>query len=310
VDSVSSYTLVVATQNSFAAPLIVVPLIDTSYVPAADLPVGAIYWRVRADSHPYSRYSTFTIQSEDVPFLVPYEPEVTRDRTPTLRWHSVDGATTYTLAVADTVSFTDPMVSLILSDTSYTLAAELPAGMTYWHVKSDLDTTWSAVDSFYIQPDTIPFLVRFSGDTVGDRTPAFAWHPVTGATSYRVQIADNAAFTDPMAIPVSDTTYTPAVGLAFGRWYWRVSCSLGFSLYPPADSLYIDQVTLTLPTRPLSTLPPGIGRWSTYDLHGRLIDGGRSTRTSRVRVGGPGVYIVEAQGKAVRALVARSPAAP
>ena len=66
--------------------------------------------------------------------------------------------------------------------------------------------------------------------------PSFSWQAVSGATGYRIEIADNPDFTDPLVSQdVANTSFTPTQPLQFGtRYHWRVaslgSCgSSGFS---------------------------------------------------------------------------------
>jgi len=80
---------------------------------------------------------------------------------------------------------------------------------------------------------------RFNGAQVSTSKPLFVWHPVTGATSYKIEFADNSAFTGCYSVPVNDTAYQAGVGLSAGMWYWHVSCSRNLGLFSPADSLMI-----------------------------------------------------------------------
>jgi hypothetical protein len=93
-------------------------------------------------------------------------------------------------------------------------------------------------------PDSIPALVRFNGAQVSTSKPLFIWHPVTGATSYKIEFADNRAFTGCYSVPVNDTVYLPAIGLPNGMWYWHVSCSRNFTLFCPMDSVMIAATAL------------------------------------------------------------------
>ena len=68
-----------------------------------------------------------------------------------------------------------------------------------------------------------PVLVGLSGATLTDKTPTLDWSDATGATSYTLQYADNAGFTD--AIEVTDigaSRYTIPVYLGDATYYWRV----------------------------------------------------------------------------------------
>jgi hypothetical protein len=234
-----AYVLVIDTVYTFATPILALPLSDTFYTPQTDLPIDTIYWHVKADSTWYSETGVLHIVDTRIPMLIPYEPKVTGERRPVLRWHSVSGASSYTIAVDTSASFAHPIVHLPQTDTSYTASADLPFGTIRWKVKSSLIDAWSDIDEFVIQEDTVPFLIRYNGAYVSNPRPSFRWHPVAGATSYRIQAADNPLFQDAISVPLSDTTFVPGVDLDVGTWYWRVSCNLNSGLYSPPDSVVI-----------------------------------------------------------------------
>ena len=193
---------------------------------------------LRADSCLVS----FTIINSNpalVPVIIPYQPKVTQERRPLLCWHPVSGASTYTFVIDDNADFSSPISSFPLSDTSYKLLADLPFGAIYWKVKSNLIDVWSSVDKFTVVPDTIPDLIRYNGEAVSTKRPIFAWHPVTNALDYLIQIANNSGFTSAMSLKVSDTSFVPLADLANGTWYWEVSCSRNYTLFAPYDSLII-----------------------------------------------------------------------
>ncbi len=54
--------------------------------------------------------------------------------------------------------------------------------------------------------------------------PEFRWTAVAGATSYRLQFANNAGMAAPFEFTTANTAYTPldAAGFTDGTWYWRV----------------------------------------------------------------------------------------
>ena len=174
-------------------------------------------------------------------------PDITTDTLPVLYWHSVPTATSYTIQISDTADFSTVLFSVPVADTAYTPSAPLPKGNIYWRVKSNLVDIWSDADHFYIQSGDVPFLIRYNGRKVATAKPAFTWHPVATATSYRILIANNNAFTNAITVPMTDTTYIPQVGLAKGFWYWKVSCSINPENYSTCDSLEIDTTVGVIP---------------------------------------------------------------
>jgi hypothetical protein len=241
----STYVIQVDTTNSFFNPLIKTPVADTTFQLSVDLPIDTLFWQVTATINDtlsyFSETGSFIIQDPRVPILYPIIPKATQQKRPSFKWHPVSGASSYTLQVSNSNVFAATIITLPLTDTLTTTSSDLPIGMIYWRVKSDLLDKWSLVDSFQIQSDTVPFLVRFNGDTVSIVRPNFLWNKVQNAASYRIEWADNAGFTNTYATLVQDTSFTPTADLTSGTWFWKVSCSLNYNLYPIPDSLVVGQ---------------------------------------------------------------------
>jgi hypothetical protein len=87
---------------------------------------------------------------------------------------------------------------------------------------------------------SVPFLIRYNGRTVESLRPTFVWNKVSGATTYKIEIAKNASFSNfAVATPLADTAYMPLVDLNEGMYYWRVSSDRNFSQFCARDSLVI-----------------------------------------------------------------------
>jgi Concanavalin A-like lectin/glucanases superfamily len=276
VPNSQGYVVQLDTLSSCANPIQSYSTLDTSLVVPQPLPAGPIFWRVYTMSHGYSTIGSFFVVDSSVPLIIPYLPKVTLNMRPKLTWHPVSGTTQYTLVVAANSSFENPIIELPLGDTVYAPVADLPTGTILWHVKSDLSSRWSQTDSFTIQSDTIPFLIRFNGITVKNLRPVFAWTRVPGGTSYRIEIADNHLFDNMLTTLVSDTTFTPLADLAPGTWHWRVSCSRDYSAFCVPDSVQLDAPAMAGENRNNLTVPgllrfgPGC-RVSFYSLSGRKL---------------------------------------
>ncbi|MFH1761126.1 MAG: LamG-like jellyroll fold domain-containing protein [bacterium] len=244
VNGATAYTFQVSITGSFSNPLISVPTSNTFYTPILDLPVGQIYWRVASDVNPelYSETGNFTLQDKNIPILIPMEPDPTLSRRPTFKWRKVQNAAAYQLIIDRTSSFSSPLVSTPMADTSFTPIIDLPSGNIYWKVKSDLSETFSEVDYFIIQNDSTPVLYGFKGDSIANSRPTFRWKPVTDATAYILQIHTTQSFSNPyISTPVAAASYTPLVSLQQGvKYFWRVSSDLLPNQYSPVDSLVID----------------------------------------------------------------------
>jgi hypothetical protein len=269
IPQAGAYTIQIDTTRAFFNPIIKTPTNDTTYKPLVDLPIDTIYWQITAGINDtlsyFSETGSFIIQDPRVPVLIPIVPKATRQKRPVFSWHPVSGASSYTLQVSNNYAFNNPIVVLPLTDTLDTASTDLPTGSIYWRVKSDLLDKWSIVDSFQIQSDTVPYLIRFEGARVTNVRPKFMWEKVTNATAYRIEWADNAKFANTFATLVQDTSFTPTADLTSGTWYWQVSCDLNYSMFPLPDSLVI--------------VPPnGIRAGNT--LSSRMFFGGRECEVS------------------------------
>jgi hypothetical protein len=271
--------------------------------------VDTIYWHVKSNlSGVYSITSAFIIQDPRIPILIPVIPDPTKNRRPLLNWHTVSSATQYTIMVDNDANFSSPLVTLTINDTFFTPLSNLPVGYVYWKVRSDLLTQYSVADTFYIQPDSIPFLYAFNGAEIFDRRPDFMWQPVAGATTYRIVIDTNPNFSTPaVSLDIGDTAFTPLSNLLYKTYYWRVSCDRNFSLFSPTDSLKIAPPVSTegpfVLAPELSVYPnpftaavafdyrvPGMrsGVLAVYDINGRL--------AYRAKVSGLGRVVWDAKG--------------
>jgi hypothetical protein len=172
------------------------------------------------------------------PTLIAVE-QPTQNRRPVFKWFSVGGATDYTIHVDTARAFAFPLAVLSVSDTTFVPQANLPTSKIYWRVKCANSWKWSLVSSFTIQPDSVPFPMVYAGAVFSGQRPPFCWHPVSGTTTYRIEISDSDSFNAPFSVPLSDTVFIPLADLAEGTWYWRVSCERNFSLFSTLDSVVV-----------------------------------------------------------------------
>ena len=236
----STYTVMADTAGDFTNPLFVVPVPDTAYTPAVDLPYDTIYWKVSTDKKQVSSIDVCVILDARIPSIIPFVPEFFLTKRPIFRWHPVTGADSYTLVVDTNRQFPQPILSVPVSDTSYQPQGDLPADTVYWKVKCDLVATYSPSSRFIIIADSIPMLYRFNGAHYAENQPTFRWSAVDNAANYTIQIDTSGAFSAPfITVMISDTFYTPAIGLSEGIYFWRVSSSRNTTLFSPQDSLVI-----------------------------------------------------------------------
>ena len=240
--TVTIFTIQIAKNSDFLPSVVNEQVSDTFYTCQSNLPFGQIYWRVKADDSQFSSKGSFLLKDGRTPVLIPYFPKLTNNVAPILKWHRLTDATTYTIEIDTIEDFASTIVSVPVSDTSFTPTVPLPFGEIFWRIKSDLNPTWSDTDYFAIQPDTIPFIFRYNGKAINNKRPVFKWYSVSGATSYIIIIADNSSFNNAINLPVSDTSYTMQADLDYKKWYWAVSSSYDFDLFCPTDNLVIDSL--------------------------------------------------------------------
>jgi|WetSurMetagenome_2_1015567.scaffolds.fasta_scaffold00185_28 hypothetical protein len=242
---VGSYTINIDTSRQFESPLIHIPVSDTAFAPFLPLPLDTVYWFVTCNDTPGGRSnvdSVIIVPRDPFPtVLIPVTPDPTVERRPRLAWHGVSVAHLYTLVIDDDITFSSPIVSIQLGDTSFVPLSDLPLGTIYWKVKSDTSLGYSPPSSFTVQPDSIPLLYKFNGATLQQTKPTFAWHPVSNATSYVLQIDTAVGFSSPVyIIPTADTAFMPSTDLSRGTaYYWRVSCGRNATLFSPADTVRV-----------------------------------------------------------------------
>jgi len=74
-----------------------------------------------------------------------------------------------------------------------------------------------------VGPAAPTLLTPLDGASVCDTTPRFAWSPVSGATSYRIQVDESFAFSSPEIDQTTpNTSHTPGTALEPGTTYWHV----------------------------------------------------------------------------------------
>ncbi len=242
--SATVYTLRIDTTANLANPFIVAPIQDTTYTPTIDLPTGTIYWQVTGNNGLVSPISSFVIMDQNVPVPVPFDPNLIIEVRPQFKWHPVSGATSYNLDIDSSIDFSTMILTVPVSDTFYTPLIDLPAATLYWRVKSNLSPQYSESEVVHIQPDSIPFLYRFNGDTAHVLRPDFKWKPVSGATIYQIELDTVGDFAAPfLSVPTSDTAYNPSIDLWDMKLYWHVSSNRTPGVFCLKDSLIVSTIT-------------------------------------------------------------------
>ena len=148
------------------------------------------------------------------------------DLSPTFRWTPVEGFRRFRLQVSADPTFG---ASAILDDvltnaTAYTSNTSYPADtLLYWRVRSDdenlIGLTWSGTGTFMRKlPAPVP---SSTNPTSGEMIPLWTWAPITGASSYDLQVdepdGDHTEFAD---FRSASATFIKMTGT--GKWGWRI----------------------------------------------------------------------------------------
>lgn len=166
-----------------------------------------------------------------------------------LTWNRPTGAVEFDVRVDDAADFATPLVSISnTTNLRYVPTVELPAGRLWWQVRASDGTTESGwvTEEFDHQAKSAPDPIRpLAGTTIQPPTdtPRFAWRPVQGATSYRLEVGPDESFTDPALVISSNQKSTAAVLTGYqvpGPYYWRVKAVLsnGYSTEWSPSLLY------------------------------------------------------------------------
>ncbi len=152
---------------------------------------------------------------------------------PEFSWERVTITSTYRIQFSQDIAFTTK-IEVTTANPSYTPtdATKFPDGAWYWRVRVETPapaSEYSEIRSFtkqWASADNAPLLSSpADGATVAFYdAPVFSWLPVTGAASYRFQIAASAdGFDAPRYNQITlAPAHQPTAKLTNGAYYWRV----------------------------------------------------------------------------------------
>ena len=236
----SSYTLQIAENTSFDAPILQKTITSTQYELelSESLSNGVYYWRVKTDlSTGYSGYYKLEV-NQNIPNLIspPNNAEITESK-PTFEFTKVEGATSYTLQISTSSSFPPASTFTITSGfntggttVTYTMTSDLEDGTYYWRVCAD-DNPYSNYFKFTIgavAPEPPVLLSPADNSAIKDTTPTFSWQIVTDASTYILQYKKTSQTWDNaeqrILIGNTSTSYTVGSPLEESEYEWRVKC--------------------------------------------------------------------------------------
>jgi len=236
----SSYTLQIAQNTSFDAPILQKTITSTQYELelSESLSNGVYYWRVKTDlSTGYSGYYKLEV-NQNIPNLIspPNNAEITESK-PTFEFTKVEGATSYTLQISTSSSFPPASTFTITSGfntggttVTYTMSYDLEDGTYYWRVCAD-DNPYSNYFKFTIgavAPEPPVLLSPADNSAIKDTTPTFSWQTVADASTYILQYKKTSQTWDNaeqrILIGNTNTSYTVGSPLEESEYEWRVKC--------------------------------------------------------------------------------------
>jgi Concanavalin A-like lectin/glucanases superfamily len=265
------------TVQSSTGPLIIGELANGTYKFHGAIDELMIFNRALSTSEIDSIYAGNYSFTPIVPVLIPYTPNPTYNRMPTVSWHPKPSISTYRVQLGSDMAFSVPYVSVPTTDTFFTMNANLPTGVVYWRVGNDADlAAWSGVSSITIEDSTVPILIHYAPDPTRNRRPTFKWHHVTNAASYQIQVSTLRSFSNLyLSNAATDTSYAMGADLPAGKIYWRVGSNLGSAFsFPDSVTILNDSIPWLISMspeiqqtrRPVFAWHPATGANSYYRL--------------------------------------------
>jgi N-acetylneuraminic acid mutarotase len=237
VTGATSYRIQVAADSAFTSVLKDSTVNADSLTLAGFSPNSLYYWKVVAINNSgtglYSATYNFRIiiALPSAPVLVsPANGVINLQPTISFDWNSVPTATSYRIKVATDPAFTAVVKDSIVNIDSLILTGFSPNSLYYWKVAAiNIAGTgaYSDIWNFRIIPDipSAPVLVSpANGATNLQPTILFDWNSVPTATSYRIQVATDPAFT--AVVKDSIVNIDSLILTSFSTnslYYWKVA---------------------------------------------------------------------------------------
>lgn len=226
VESAVSYEVWLERLGGDANPVANPTLTTTSYVPE-ELGVGRYRTWVRANlaNQTSTEWDTADFQINSIAPSIHALPFHAQDRSPTVSWDSVSGATSYRVYIRNITAGPGAVVDEIVTGTSLTLDAPLQFGKhRIWvqAIVSGLPDRWSDSRDYYVGPAQLGPL-----QPTLDQQPQFTWTSVPGIASVELYVSGPAGVVINES-GITGTSFT-ATQLANGlhRWWLRPTHASG-----------------------------------------------------------------------------------
>ncbi len=179
------------------------------------------------------------------------------------QWAAITKADSYEIQLSNNPNFSNPTDAKV-TNTVWAPSQNLNFGTNYfwrfrgfsgsitsdWVSNTFTTRTQSAASTQFI-PSYVGSATAPSGAADVPVNTGFQWAVITGASSYEIQLANNADFSNPVDAKVNDTIWAPSQNLNYGTTYfWRVK---GFAGTVTSDWLSYTFTTMTQPATTVAT---------------------------------------------------------
>lgn len=191
--------------------------------------------------------------------LEPTEGQVDVPVIATLRWKSVENATSYGILVALDENFIATLTNTVITDTFFVMTNLGPNQTIYWKVMAFGEPASSPYSISYfttgILPPFTPTIVSPIGSQPMGTQPVLTWNQsATGdPDGYDIQLATDTGFTDLIVdTDVTDTTYATSGLEDLTYYYWRVR-----AYNSGGNSAWTGRMPfiMSIPSRPMTDYP-------------------------------------------------------
>jgi hypothetical protein len=227
-----SYTLQVAQDRSFGAPLMSVVTDSSSYTAVAPLPADtALFWRVRANDELGTGLSWSSTQefsrALSVPALASDNPTA-GETIPLLSWSAVEGAGSYDMHVEQADG---TKRDFTLRSTAFSPVIFYGTGVWHWQVRANFKFGTTSYSSGYSEPQEFSRRIATPTGLKTTRTgrrALLSWTATEMARRYRIQVSASDSFSKILEqSTTSNTNYAPRMVNPVFRsnapLYWRVA---------------------------------------------------------------------------------------
>jgi hypothetical protein len=230
VPEAQTYTIYVDDNSAFSTPDITHNTSLTTYSPSADLSIGTYFWKVKASingefSGSSNIWSFETGEYPVMPVLVsPADSFIGTDLTPTFDWNNVIGATSYTLLIDDSSDFDSPVITEVITESTFTPLVEMLPDVYYWKVMAENrfgQGQYSQYRSIRLQ--IIPDIPSGIVTSIVSGNVKIDWNDAANATGYDVYFSNDpyavwpSGWGTPVYTSVSEYTYSPSETKKFFR---------------------------------------------------------------------------------------------